>query len=97
VPTFLAELYCPKRGASAFEAVARRARIAVDELRRQGLAVRYAGSLVVPEDETCFLLFEASSPEDVVQIGSRIGLSFERIVEALERLPSITFHEGGQS
>jgi hypothetical protein len=42
-----------------------------------------AGSISVPEDETCFFLYEASNVVDVIEATRRAGLPFGRIAEAL--------------
>jgi hypothetical protein len=36
----------------------------------------------MPEDETCFLFFEASSAAAVGEVAARAGLDAERVVEA---------------
>ena len=41
-------------------------------------------SIVVPEDETCFLLFEAPDVEQVEHALRGAGLPFERIAQATE-------------
>ena len=48
-----------------------------------GTPVRYLRSLFVPDDETCFLLYEAASAEAVRETVRRAGLAFERITEAV--------------
>ena len=50
--------------------------------------MRYLRSIYVPEDETCFHLFESPSIEGVEEVGRRAGLVFNRITEAVE--PVIT-------
>jgi hypothetical protein len=52
-------------------------------MRRDGIAVRYLRPILVPEDETCFHLFESPSAEVVSELSRRVGLSYERIVEAI--------------
>jgi hypothetical protein len=37
----------------------------------------------VPEDETCFYVYEADSADDVLDAARRAGLSSERVVEAI--------------
>lgn len=55
---------------------------AADQLTREGRQVRLVQALFVPEDETCFYLFEANSSEAVLEAVHRCGLRFERLVEA---------------
>jgi hypothetical protein len=53
-------------------------------MTREGQRVRYLRSIFVPEDEICFLLFEAASPELVGKASRRAELAYERIVEAIQ-------------
>jgi hypothetical protein len=56
---------------------------AAAELTRQGTHVRLVRSILVPEDETCFYLFRAQTGDAVRQAAARVGLQFERVVEAV--------------
>jgi hypothetical protein len=56
---------------------------AADQLTREGDRVQLLRSVFVPEDETCFFLFEAESREAVAEAARRCGLRFERLVEAV--------------
>ena len=80
--SFLVETYTPA-GAVLAEIEAR-ARRAAAELQQAGSSVRYLRSILVPDDETCFHLFVASSVEAVRAASERAGLSPQRIVEAVE-------------
>jgi hypothetical protein len=40
-------------------------------------------SILVPEDETCFYLFQAQTGDAVRAAAARVGLQFERVVEAV--------------
>jgi hypothetical protein len=55
------------------------------------IPVTYVRSIHVPEDETCFHLFEAESAEVVYEAGRRTGLTFDRVAAAVEPVIS----EGG--
>jgi len=48
---------------------------------RSGSPVRFVRSFFVPEDETCFLVFEAASAEDVRAAALLAGLRFEHVAE----------------
>jgi Protein of unknown function (DUF4242) len=80
---FVVELYVPRRGGAAVERGARRARLAAEELTREGQRVRYVRSIFVPEDETCFYLYEAGSADTVRTAAERAGLPFDRIIQAV--------------
>lgn len=66
------------------EAYVSRGAAPVDELRLHEVSpvVRLVRSIFVPEDETCFYLFEAPSIEAVREAMPRAGLRVERISEA---------------
>jgi hypothetical protein len=82
VTGFLVEVYTP--AAATLVEIQERARKAATELSEAGAPARYVRSIVVPGDETCFHLFEASSVETVREAARRAGISPQRIVEAEE-------------
>lgn len=84
VASFLVEAYAPITPASLKEVVAR-ARHAARTLSREGMRVRHVRAVLVPEDETCFHLFDAPSAAVVGEVARRAGLHHVRIVEAVER------------
>ena len=83
MPEYLVELYLPRNSSAPREA-ARRARASAKAMSRDGRRVRYLRSIFVPEDETCFLLFEAAAPELVGEASRRAAIEYERIVEAIQ-------------
>jgi hypothetical protein len=83
VAEFLLELYVPRDGRATVDADVDRAGRAASELAREGTPVRYVRSIYVPEDETCFLLYEADSADGVREAARRAGLPFDRVVEAV--------------
>jgi len=82
MPEFLVELYVSKPDCGCFAAWADRVERAAAELTLEGKAVRLLHSILVPEDETCFLLVEAGTAEAVRETATRAALAFERVVEA---------------
>ena len=50
--------------------------------RRDG-DIRYVRAIYVPEDETCFYVFDASSADLVAHVSGLAGLPDGRIVETL--------------
>ena len=80
---YLVELFVPRTDALAVPAGIGRARLAAEDLTRAGTAVRYLRSIFVPEDEICFLLFEAACEQDVRDVVCRAELPLERISEAV--------------
>ncbi|MGD0272836.1 MAG: hypothetical protein ABSB96_03800 [Gaiellaceae bacterium] len=81
---FLVELYVPRRKASDFESEVARVRSVSDDLRSRGVPVRHLRSLFLPEEETCFHLFESSGTEAVEEAIRSAGLECERISQALD-------------
>jgi hypothetical protein len=82
MPEFLAELYVSRADADGGERVASRARFAAEALTSEGTAVDCLSSILVPEDETCFLLYRAASADVVRAAATRAALVLERISPA---------------
>jgi hypothetical protein len=82
VPVFLVEAYLPS-SAGALEQAPASARRAAELAAREGVAVRYLRTTLVPADETCLHLFEAPSVAVMEAVAARAGLACDRIVEAL--------------
>jgi hypothetical protein len=82
---FLVECYVSRVDAGAVERGAERSRLAAEELTREGLPVRYLRSIFVPEDETCFFLYEADSAGIAREAARRAALPFERVTESVGR------------
>lgn len=55
----------------------------IEQLEREGTAVRYLGSTIVLGDEACFCHFDGPSEAAVADANHRAGLPFDRIVPAL--------------
>ena len=81
---YLVELYVSRDGQAALEGAVARVRAAAQELTRGGAPVRYLRTIFVPEDETCFILYEAASAEAAGEATRRAGLLFDRVVEAID-------------
>ncbi len=74
---YLAEVRQPELGWAELEGLATRARASAAALRQEGTPVRFVRSIFVPEDDTCFFLFEAPSEEAVTEAGRRAALGIE--------------------
>jgi Nickel responsive protein SCO4226-like len=81
---YLVELYVSAAQSQGLREVAEQARRATAQMRRDGTLVQYLRSIFVPEDETCFHVFEGPSAEAVGEASRRAAIDFERIVEAVE-------------
>jgi hypothetical protein len=84
MPRYLVEAYIPRARAEEAYATGRRARDAAEELVREGVVVSYVRTTFLPDDETCFHVFEAASVHAVGEVCSRAGLGSPRIVVAVE-------------
>ena len=79
---FLVESYVARTDARGVDSRVSSARRAATEQA----GVRFVRSFFLPEDEICFLLFEAASADDVRDAARRADLRYERISEA-RRVP----------
>lgn len=84
MPSYLIEVYLPRSRAHEARAAGRRARLAAQELSREGVPIRFLRTTFLPDDETCFHLFEASTPGAVEEVSRRAALGRARIVRAIE-------------
>jgi hypothetical protein len=81
---FLVERYVSRTDFNALSGGAERARQAAEQLSREGTPVRLVRSIFVPEDETCFDLFEAESSDAVLEATRRADLRVDRIATAAD-------------
>ena len=83
MPSYLIETFLPRGGAGERTARERRARSAAEELTRKGTGVRLDHTIHVPEDETCFFVFDAPSSRDAALAAELAKLGPLRVVEAV--------------
>src|SRR5712691_3118001 len=79
--TYLVEAYVSKSDANSPAGIADRALLASREMRREGTAVRYVRSIFIPQDETCFHIFEAGSEQEARNAAARAGIHAERVLK----------------
>lgn len=79
---YLVELYVAQGDPTVAQHHVAVAERAGTDLTREGRAVRYLQSFFVPEDETCFLLYEADSVDLVTEAVGRAGLRLEHVSAA---------------
>lgn len=84
MPEFLVETYLPSSRSTEVEAAAARSRAAAEELAGEGAAIRFVRTTFLPDDETCFHLFEAATHELVEEAARRAGIARARITVAVE-------------
>jgi len=83
MPSYLVETYLSRGRAIERDACEQRARSAATELTREGTSVRFDRLMHVPEDELCFVVFDAPSVLDAERAAERAGFSPLRVVEAI--------------
>jgi hypothetical protein len=81
VAEFIVEVYVSSARLAAVDALFEAATAAASDVSRDGESVHCTRSFVVPEDETCFLLFEAASIGAVRDAVGRANLGTTRINE----------------
>jgi hypothetical protein len=59
------------------------ARLAAEQLAREGTPVEFVRSIFIPRDETCIYIYRAGSIEAVQAALARTPLRFERVSEAV--------------
>ena len=65
------------------QSIGARSRRVAGELRSEGTKVRFLRTIVVPEDDSCYLLYEASSAGDVKEAVRRSAPGPAGIAEVL--------------
>ena len=88
--TFLVEHYLPGADTARMQSRAAALRDAAAALGREGRAVRYLRSTIVPGDEAFLSLYEAGSEGLVREAYLRADVSFERISRAIAAEPELT-------
>ena len=83
MPSYLVETFLARGHAAERAALEARARSAADELTRGGTRVGFGGVIHVPEDETCFFVFRASSIREAALVAELAALDPVRVVEAV--------------
>ena len=89
--TYLVEHYRPGLEVEGFRRCALQVRGAAAELAREGKAVRYLRSTIVPADEALLCVLEAADEELVRETYARAGVPFERLSAVVHE----TTHDAG--
>lgn len=82
MPTYLVELYVARAGVGETAAAVGRLGAVARGFSRTDGAVRLIRTIFVPEDETCFCLFEAGSLALVERVAAEAGIASPRVLEA---------------
>ena len=78
---YLVERYVSRRDAADVAVGAERARREAERMSSKGVRVRLVRSIFIPEDETCFYLYEADSVDVVLEAARRADIRVDRIAE----------------
>jgi hypothetical protein len=79
---YLVERYLPDVSQDEVAAIAARAHAASEAMAAEGVAVRYLGATLLPDEEACFCRFEAPSAATVEEANCRAALPFARVTAA---------------
>jgi hypothetical protein len=83
IARYTVELRPPEGGWPALQQTSDRARRAAEEMCREGTPVRLLRSIFVPEDDTCFFLYEGPSADAVRVAVSRAQLGAEQVRQTI--------------
>jgi hypothetical protein len=81
---YLVELATPSGGWRDLQQLTSRARAGAEEMSKAGAPVRFLRSIYVPEDQSCFFLYEGDSIETVGEAGRAAQLQIVQIGEAAQ-------------
>jgi hypothetical protein len=81
LPVFMVERYLPGMTSEAVSAAAGRTEAVISALSDEGERARYLGCTFVPDEESVFCLFEASSAWIVEEINRRAVFRVDRVLE----------------
>jgi hypothetical protein len=87
MPEYLLELYVSRADAYLAGGDGRSIREAAEELTRRGTPVRYHRSIFVPAEETCFVLLEADSIEQIHDTTRLANVPCDRLSRAVSHPP----------
>jgi hypothetical protein len=79
---YLVEAYHPRPSGACLTYAALRAQAAAEALAREGAAIRFVRAIAIPDEDTCFFLYEATTAASVGEASRRASIRFDRIVDA---------------
>jgi hypothetical protein len=81
--SFAIEIYRPGVNDASVRQLADEVRRAVAAMTDDGLAVRYRGCTLLPDDEVCFIRVEAEGLAAVEVVRRRMGLDDARVIRMM--------------
>jgi len=85
VAEFLLEMYVSRATPEIVDLGADRARRVAATLRRRRRSAELVRTIFVPEEETCFFVYEAASADDVREAARLAALPWDRVVASVTR------------
>jgi hypothetical protein len=85
---FVVERFVSGLDERRLEELVRHERQVVTDLRWSGLDVVYAGSIAIPQDETCLCFFRGADVRSVARANLSVSLASDRILEAFPAGPA---------
>jgi len=83
--TFIVETYLSRDAEGEPDLTVARTIVAAAEMAASGRSIRFLRSIFIPDDETCLILFEATSADVVVATARQAGLDPDRVARADSR------------
>jgi hypothetical protein len=80
---YLVETYVPKLDEATSAALSARLRAAIDELQREGLALRWLRSFALVGEETYVWMLTATDAHDIAVVNRRAGVTADNIAEVV--------------
>jgi hypothetical protein len=84
---YVVEAYLARTGNSELTQRVCDAQAAAAQLSREGSSVRYLRLIFLPEEETCFHVYEAASADEAREASRRAGIACERVIDAVDIAP----------
>jgi hypothetical protein len=87
VSEFVVETYAARELTSFLARRVEDVAVAAERVSQDGARVRLLRAIFLPDEETCFYLFETASADAVGEAATRARLPFARITEAVSITP----------
>lgn len=81
--TFLLESYVPRLDERNAKTLTSSLRETIRQLNENGMPLRWRESFALVDEETYICIVVAPTIDDVVELGARVGLAQDHVVEAL--------------
>jgi hypothetical protein len=86
---FVLEVYLPSADGGALEKASASARAGAEDLNAEGCRVAFLHAIYVPDDQTCFYVYEADSADEVREAARRAQMPYGRVVAAVTQLKGV--------